>query len=138
MRRAYSRPVAPTPSSGSDPLEVPLELPGGDDLVLRLELEPRRVEAVLVHRVAERLAREAALLQLGDRLAERAGDLRERRVLVRVAAVERRRLELPLDAVETRRDRRREGEVRVRVRARDAVLDPERIAAPADAEARRP
>src|SRR5580765_7984414 len=92
----------------SDALEVALELPGRDDLVERR-----------------------------DGLAERARDLRQRRILVRVPLVERRRLELPLDAVEAGGDRRRVREVRVRVRPRDAVLDAQRVAAAANAEARR-
>src|SRR5207249_5580321 len=111
--------------------------PARDDLVLGLELEPGGVEIVLVDRLAERLAREAALLERRDRLAERARNLGQRRVLVRVPTIERRRLELPLDSVQAGGDRRGEGEVRIRVGAGDAILDAQRVAAPADAEARR-
>src|SRR5262249_8602964 len=87
-----------------NPLAVPLALPARDAPVERRELEPRRVQVVRVDGVAERLAGHAAPLELGDGLAERAGHLRELRVLVGVAAVERRRLQLLLDAVEARGD----------------------------------
>src|SRR6059058_1015834 len=112
------------PAAWSDPLEVPLELPARDHLVEGLELEPRGVEVVLVDLVAERLARDLAPLERRHRLTQRARHLRQAAVLVRAAVVEGRWLELLLFAGEPRRDGRGESQVRVRVRAGYAVLDP--------------
>src|SRR5213595_3525573 len=95
----------------SDPLEVPLQLPARDHLVEGLELEPRRVQVVLVDFLAEGFASHLALLERRHRLAQRARHLRQAAVLVRVAVVEGRRLELLVDAMEPRRDGRGEGQV---------------------------
>src|SRR5690349_19523701 len=86
-------------TQSSDALEVPLAFPVRDHGVERFELEPRRVEIVVVDRFAERAPRDRAALELGDRLAQRAGHLRQRGVLVGIAPIERWRVELLLDAV---------------------------------------
>src|SRR5215471_10304176 len=121
----------------SDPLEVPDQFPVGDGLVERLLLEATVMQVVLDHAGTERLARDLGPRELVERLAQRLRHLRERRVLVGVALVERRALELPGDAVEARRDRRGEREIRVRVGAGDAVLHPEAPSLAAQAEAAR-
>src|SRR2546425_2549404 len=131
-------PPAPSLSSpSSDPLEVAHELPVGDRLVEGLLLEPRGVQVVLDDALAEGRARDLRALELGDRLAQRLGHLGERRVLVRVALVELRRLEPAREAVEPRGDRRGEREVGVRVRAGDPILDAEGRAHAAEPEAAR-
>src|SRR5260370_93664 len=106
----FATPVAdgPLSSPSLDAIEVAHQLPVGHGLVERLLLEPRGVEVVLDDALAERRARRPRALELGDRLTERLGHLRERRVLVGLALVELRRLELGCDAVDPRRDPRRD------------------------------
>src|SRR5437016_10948891 len=131
-------PPAPSLSSpSSDPLEVAHQLPVGDRLVEGLLLEPRGVQVVLDDALAEGRARDLRALELLDRLAQRLGHLGERRVLVRVALVELGRLEPARDTVEPRRNRRGEREIRVRVRARDPVLDAQPLTGAAEPEATR-
>src|SRR5262245_40096336 len=62
---AYRLPPASVKAKkqGSNALEIALELPGGNHLVRRLELEPRRVEVVLVDVPAEDLPRHGAGLE---------------------------------------------------------------------------
>src|SRR5262245_25425301 len=120
---------------GSDPLEVAGALPGGDGALELLLLDPRELQVVLHHVVAERLVQELGALGALDRLGERARHLRHFGVAVEVALEHGGRLELALDAVEPRRDERRERGVRVRVAARYAALAAQRLALPDDAEA---
>src|SRR5881397_3903268 len=144
-----SRPLIARPRSGEaprrpgstldrsrplDPFEVTRELPVGHDLVERLLLQPRGVQVVVDHAVAERRARDLRALELGDRLAERLGHLRQGRVLVGVALVGPGRLQAARDAVQPGRDRRREGEIGIGVGAGDAVLHAERAALAAEPE----
>src|SRR5262249_45575329 len=121
----------------SYPFEVAHELPIGDGLVEGRLFEVRRVEIVVNPSVAEGPARHLGTLELGDRLAQRLGHLRQRGVLVRVALVELRRLETALDTVQSRRDGGREGEIGIRVGTRNAVLHAEGAALSAETEAAR-
>src|SRR5689334_16166504 len=122
----------------SNPFEVADQLPVRHRLIERLLLEPRGMQVVVDDTVAERGACDAALLELADRFAERLRDLGQRGVLVGVALVGLRRLQLARDAMQAGRDRRREGEVRIGVGARDAVLDAKRCALTTQAKATRP
>src|SRR5262249_44839919 len=108
----------------SDALEVSDQLPVRDHLVERLLLEPAMVQIVLDHLVAEGFPRGARALQLLQPLAEGLRDLGDGRVLVRVALVQWRALELLLHAMEPRCDGGGESQVRVGVGAGNAVFHP--------------
>src|SRR3954452_12583301 len=115
-------------------LEQSLALVAGDDAVEELLLGARVVEVVVDDVVAERRPRDLALLERGDRLAQR------RREALRVGHVgvpleRRRRIEHLLDPVQARREQRREREVRVDVAAGNACLDAQRRPAADDPEA---
>src|SRR5262245_6521385 len=128
----------PIPSSPlSDSLEVPDQFPVGDGLIERLLLEAAVVQVVVDDVRPEGLARHCRPIELVEGLAQRLRHLGQLRVLVGIALVERGWLELLRDAVESRGDRRGEGEVRVGVGARDAVLHPEARPLAAEAEAAR-
>src|SRR5262245_14745282 len=118
----------------SDPLEVADQLPVRDGLIEGLLLEPAVVQVVLDHLLAKRLPRDARALQLRQPFAERLRHLREGGVLIGVAFVEGRWLELLLDTVEPGRDGGGEGEVRVRVSPGNPILDPEARPLAADPE----
>src|SRR5262245_57684056 len=107
----------------SDPLEVARQLPVGHDLVERLLLEPRAVQVVVDDALAEGGARDFRALELGDRLAQGLGHLRQRRVLVSVALVGLGRLQVARDPVQPRGDRRGEREIWIGVGPGDAILD---------------
>src|SRR4029077_7526571 len=141
-RPAISPVLPPLPSGeragvrgGLDSLEVADELPVGDRLVVGLLLEAAVLEVVVHHLGPEGGPRDLRPLQLRERVAQRLRHLGQRRPLVGVALEHGRRGELLLYAVEPRRDGGREGEVRIGVRPRDAVLHPEAPALAADAEA---
>src|SRR5262245_11916110 len=121
--------------AASDALEVSHELPVRHRPVEGLLLEPAMMEIVIHDLRAERLARLARALELVEGLAQRLRHLAERRVLVRIPLVERGGTEALRDAVEAGGDRRREGEIRVRVRAGNAILDAEARTFPAKPEA---
>src|SRR6266478_7167375 len=118
-----------------DSLEKSHQLPVGHGLDEGLLLETAVVEVVRHDAFAEGLARQLRPLELVERLAQRLRDLAELRVLVGVAVVEPGRLELLVDAVEARGDGRGEGQVRIGVGARNAVLHAEARPFPAQAEA---
>ena len=120
---------------GSAALEHPAALVVGHDLVEEPLLRAPVVEVVLVHRLAERLLGERAALPQVDRLAHRGRERLRLAGLVGVALQLRAGIGLVLDPVEPRGEHRREGEVGVRVGARDAALDPRRLAVADDAEA---
>src|SRR5438105_8492897 len=121
------------PMTGLATLVQPLAFVARDDLVEQTLLRTRVVEVVVDDVVAERRAGHRSLLERVGRLTERRGKaLRVR--LVRVALERRRQLEPLLDAVEPRRDQRRERQVRVDVTARNPGLDPRRGPVADDAE----
>src|SRR5262245_8359128 len=120
-RRDASRPIpipAPVISTpffasrpaiaSSDPLEVADQLPVRDRLVERLLLQAPVVEVMLDDLVAEGLACHARALQLAQAFTQRLRDLCKCPVLVRVALVHLRGLELLLDPVKAGSDRGRE------------------------------
>src|SRR5262245_54714696 len=82
----------------SDPLEVPQQLRVGHGLIEGLLRETRGVQVVIDDAVTERRPGDLRALQLTDGLAEGLGHLGQRGVLVGVAFVEARRLELAGDA----------------------------------------
>src|SRR5712692_4720062 len=125
-------------SCNLDPLEMADELPVGHRLVEGLLLEPPMLEVMLDHLVAEGLARHPRAPELVERLPERLGDLRQRRVFVGIALVDLRRLELLLDAVQPRRDGGGKGQVRIGVSTGDTVLDAEARVLAAEPEAAGP
>jgi hypothetical protein len=84
--------------SGS--LEISSPFPAGHHLVELPLLGAQEVEVVLEHVLAERLLRHVAPLQLGDRLPQRAGDLRQLGGGVEVSLKDLRRLAPVADAVE--------------------------------------
>src|SRR5262249_5226045 len=108
----------------SDPLEVSDQLPVRDGLIEGLLLEPAMVQVVVDHLLPEGLPRDARALQFRQALPERLRHLREGGILVGVAFVERRGVELLLDGVEPRRDGSGGSEVRGRVSPRDPILHP--------------
>src|ERR1051326_6494029 len=124
------------PTTGLATLEHPLPLVARHGLVEQLLLGARVVEVMVDDLVAEQRARNRALLEARDRLAQRmrealrVGD-------VRVTLERRPELELVLDPVQPGGEQRRECEVRVRVRARDARLRAQRRSLADDAEAAR-
>src|SRR5262249_25184992 len=121
----------------SDPLEVADQLPVRDGLIEGLLLEPAVVQVVVDHLVPEGLPRDARALQFREPFPERLPHLREGGVLVRVALVEQRWLELLLHAVEPGRDGGGEGEIGIRVSPRNPILDPEARPVAADSESAR-
>src|SRR5712691_3038528 len=125
-------------SCALDALEMADELPVGHRLVEGLLLEPPMLKVMLDHLVAERLARHPRAPELVERLPERLGDLRQRRVFVGIALVDLGRLELLLDAVQPRRDGGGEGQVRIGVGTGDAVLDAKARVLAAEPEAAGP
>src|SRR5438067_507311 len=132
----------PVPASGrgaqrapSCHLEVAPPLPVRHGRVEFPLLGAEEVEIVIDHLLAERLPRPGALGERADRLAQRVRHLRQLRRRVDVAVERGRRLDVVLDAVESRGERRGEGEIDVRVRARRAALDAQRRSVADDAEA---
>src|SRR5256885_8704553 len=95
------------PMTGLATLVQPLAFVARDDLVEQALLRTRVVEVMVDDVFAERRAGHRSLLERVGRLAERRGKaLRVR--LVGIALERRRHLEPLLDAVEPRRDQRRE------------------------------
>src|SRR3984893_5558832 len=120
-----------------DSLEQPDELPVCDRLIEGLLLEVSVVEVVLHHGLPEGLARHLGALKLPDGFPERLRHLRELRILVGVAVVWLRRLELLVNSMKSRGDGGREGEVRVRVGAGNAIFHAEAAPLAAEPEAAR-
>src|SRR5438552_11520235 len=116
-------------------LEQSQQFPVGDGLVEGLLLEAAVMEVMLDDSLAQGLARQLRPLELGECLPQRLGHLAELRVLVGIAVVKLGRLELLVDAVETRGDGRGEGQVRVGVGSRAAGFHAEAVPLSAEAEA---
>src|SRR5215471_11986198 len=132
-RRAAARPMPiPAPvmtatlsarrSAISDALGVPHQLPVRDGAIEGLLLEAGGVQVMLHDRVTERGGRHRRAFELGDGFAQRLRHLGERGVLVGIALVETRRLELGCDPVETRGHGGREGEIGIGVGAGNPIL----------------
>src|SRR5947209_8800484 len=124
------------PTAGLATLEHPLPLIAGHRLVEQPLLGARVVQVVVDDLVAEKLARDRALLEARDRLAQRVREpLRIRGV--RVSLERGPELELVLDPVQPGGEQRRERKIRVRVGAGDARLRAQRRSLADDAEAAR-
>src|SRR5687767_15862262 len=108
------------------PLEIPSPFPAGHHLVELPLLGAQEVEVVLEHVFAERLFRHPAPFQLGDRLPQRAGYLRQLGGGVEVSLKNLRRLDPVADAVEPGGEGGGIEDVGIGVRSGDAALDPER------------
>src|SRR6266404_6827497 len=122
--------------TSSATFEHPLPLVARHGLVEQLLLGAGVVQVVVDDVVAEDLPRDAALLQTGDRLAQR---VREPLGVgnVRVALQRRPELKAVLDPVEPGAEEGSECEVRVSVRTRDSRLRAKRRSRADDAEAAR-
>src|SRR3954447_19390183 len=111
----------------SEALEATDQLPVGDGGVVRVHLDLRRVQVVLDDVLAERGPGQLAAREGRGGFRQR-GRHRAPVGVVGVADEGLFQLQLVLDAVETGGDQRGDGEVRVDVPARHAVLDAQRLA----------
>ena len=123
---AMPPPATTTVIGGSDPFEVAPHLPVGDGCVGGCDLGAKMMGVVVDYCVAEESASRAARLEPIDAHRRNVDGTRSRPVAgVDVAGELRGRFDLVADAVEAAGDRCAVGEVRVRVGAREAVLDAE-------------
>src|SRR5581483_4253463 len=126
-----------TPTTGLATLEHPLALVARHRLIEQTLLVARVVQVVVDDLVAEETARDVPALEPVDRVAQRVRKALDVG-LVGVPLERGTELELLLDPVETRTEKRGEREVRVRIGAGDARLGAKRRPVSDDAEAGRP
>ena len=116
--------------------EESLPFPGGHGRIELALFGSREVQVVIQHTIAQDPAQERAGFRDLDRFPEGRGYLLQVLRFVQIADEHGRWFRLVLDSVQSGRDDRGEGHVRIRVRPGDAALAAQGVAAPDDTEAR--